>query len=57
MIVVADNLRITLPAVQQAVERLDPEPIRQMANACKAAGAQAMDINSGPPHPQSPPRK
>jgi 5-methyltetrahydrofolate corrinoid/iron sulfur protein methyltransferase len=48
MIVVADNLRITLPAVQQAVERLDPEPIRQMANACKAAGAQAMDINSGP---------
>jgi 5-methyltetrahydrofolate corrinoid/iron sulfur protein methyltransferase len=48
MIVVADNLRITLPAVQQAVERLDPEPIRQMAEACKAAGARAMDINSGP---------
>jgi len=48
MIVVADNLRITLPAVQQAVERLDPEPIRQVAKACKAAGARAMDINSGP---------
>jgi 5-methyltetrahydrofolate corrinoid/iron sulfur protein methyltransferase len=48
MIVVADNLRITLPAVQSALERLEPEPIRQMANACKAAGARAMDINSGP---------
>jgi len=48
MIVVADNLRITLPAVQQAVERLDPEPIRQMAEACQAAGARAIDINSGP---------
>jgi 5-methyltetrahydrofolate corrinoid/iron sulfur protein methyltransferase len=48
MIVIADNLRITLPAVSEAVERLDPEPIRQMVNACKAAGARAMDINSGP---------
>ncbi len=48
MIVVADNLRITLPAVGRAVERLDPAPIRQMVNACMHAGAQAIDINSGP---------
>jgi hypothetical protein len=34
MIVVADNLGITLPAICHAVERLDPEPIRQMVSAC-----------------------
>lgn len=48
MIVVSDNLRITLPAISRAVDRLDPEPIAQMAVACKNAGAQAIDINSGP---------
>jgi len=48
MIVVADNLRITLPAIREAVNRLDPEPIRATAAACKKAGAQAVDINSGP---------
>ena len=48
MILVADNLRITLPAIGRAVERLDPEPIRQMVSACMNAGAQVIDINSGP---------
>jgi 5-methyltetrahydrofolate corrinoid/iron sulfur protein methyltransferase len=48
MIVVADNLRITLPAIGRAVERLDPGPIRQMVSDCMGAGAQAIDINSGP---------
>ena len=48
VIIVADNLRITLPAVGRAVERMDPGPIRQMASACMEAGAQAIDINSGP---------
>jgi 5-methyltetrahydrofolate corrinoid/iron sulfur protein methyltransferase len=48
MIVVADNLRITLPAVRDAVDSLDPKPIRQMALACMDAGARALDINSGP---------
>ena len=48
MIIVADNLRITLPAISRAVDRLDPEPIRQMVSACMDAGAQAIDINSGP---------
>ena len=48
MIVVADNLRITLPAIRQAVERLDAGPVRQVVDACKDAGAQAIDINSGP---------
>lgn len=48
MIMVADNLRITLPAIGRAVELLDPGPIRQMVSACRDAGAQAIDINSGP---------
>ena len=48
MMVVADNLRITRPAIAQAVERLDPAPIREMALRCEDAGAHAIDINSGP---------
>jgi 5-methyltetrahydrofolate corrinoid/iron sulfur protein methyltransferase len=48
MILAADNLRITRPAIAQAVQRLDPEPIRQLVMACEAAGAEAIDINCGP---------
>lgn len=48
MIIVADNLRITQPAISRALEQSDPEPIRQMALRCRNAGAQAIDINSGP---------
>ena len=48
MIIVADNLRITQPPIARAVEALDPAPIRQMAVACRDAGADAIDINSGP---------
>lgn len=48
MIIVADNLRITLPAISRAVELLDPEPIRQLVIACRNAGAGFIDINSGP---------
>jgi 5-methyltetrahydrofolate corrinoid/iron sulfur protein methyltransferase len=48
MIIVADNLRITLPSIARAVEALDPAPIRQTAGACREAGAHYIDINSGP---------
>ena len=48
MIIVADNLRITQPHIARAVEAMDPLPIRQMAVACRDAGADAIDINSGP---------
>jgi len=48
MMIVADNLRITLPVIREAVERMEAEPIQQMVRACENAGAQAMDINSGP---------
>ncbi|MFZ2633958.1 MAG: dihydropteroate synthase [Desulfosalsimonadaceae bacterium] len=48
MLIVADNLRITNLSIQAALDRLDPEPIRDMATRCVVAGAQAIDINSGP---------
>lgn len=48
MRLVADNLQITLPAIQQAVHDLDPDPIQNLVKRCVAAGAQAIDINSGP---------
>ena len=48
MIIVADNLRITLPNVGRAVDRLDAGPIADLALACRDAGARAIDINSGP---------
>ena len=48
MIIVADNLRITRPAIARAVAQMDPEPIRQTAIACRDAGAHGLDINSGP---------
>jgi len=48
MIVVADNLRITLPLIRQSLAGLNPEPIREMAVACRNAGARAIDVNSGP---------
>jgi 5-methyltetrahydrofolate corrinoid/iron sulfur protein methyltransferase len=48
MIVVADNLRITLPAIREAVVRSARQPIRGVADACQEAGARAIDINCGP---------
>jgi 5-methyltetrahydrofolate corrinoid/iron sulfur protein methyltransferase len=48
LILVADNLRITNPSIQGALESLDPKPIREMVRQCVAAGADAIDINSGP---------
>ena len=48
LLIVADNLRITHPSVQAALDRMDPEPIRDMVSRCVATGAQAIDINSGP---------
>jgi 5-methyltetrahydrofolate corrinoid/iron sulfur protein methyltransferase len=48
LLIVADNLRITNRFIQAALDRMDPEPICEMATRCAAAGAQAIDINSGP---------
>ena len=48
MIVVADNLHVVNPSVAEALAGLDPKPIQDLAVRCQAAGAQAIDINSGP---------
>ena len=48
MILVADNLQITNPLIQQAVDQMDPEPIETLVQHCEEAGAEAIDINSGP---------
>lgn len=48
MIIIADNIRITNPVVEKAVTQMDPKPIQEMAKKCEAAGAEAIDINSGP---------
>ena len=37
MIIVADNLRITRPAIASAVEQMDPGPIRELAIRCRNA--------------------
>ncbi|MEZ4528171.1 MAG: dihydropteroate synthase [Desulfobacterales bacterium] len=48
MILVADNLQITHPKIEQAVREMNPEPVREMVRKCADAGADAIDINSGP---------
>jgi len=46
--IVADNLTITNPAVADAIDRSDPEPIRDLVRRCERAGAGMIDINPGP---------
>lgn len=48
MILVADNLTVTDPRIENALADMDPGPIAEMAARCEAAGAQAIDINAGP---------
>lgn len=48
MIITADNLQITNKTIEKALEEKLPEPIIKMVRRCEKAGAQAIDINSGP---------
>jgi len=48
MQLIADNLHIINPAIQTALDRFDPGPIRKMVEECQTAGADAIDINAGP---------
>lgn len=48
MKIVADNLHVVNPRVAEAVAELNPEPIVDVVMGCQKAGAQAIDINSGP---------
>jgi cobalamin-dependent methionine synthase I len=47
VLLVADNIHGLNPVVADAMERLDPEPIRELAKRCEAAGADLIDINPG----------
>lgn len=53
MMIVADNLHVINPTVAQAMADLNPKPIVDVVTRCQKAGAQAIDINSGP-LPKSP---
>lgn len=48
MIIVADNLTITNPTIAKAMDNMDPDPIQDLVRRCEKAGAQAIDLNSGP---------
>lgn len=48
MLLVADNLQIINREIARAVAARDPGPIRELALRCRAAGAQAIDVNCGP---------
>ncbi len=48
MIIVADNIQITNSAIENALKNMRPELIQEMAKKCEAAGAEMLDINSGP---------
>ena len=47
MILIADNIQPANPRVADAMERLDPGPIRDIARRCREAGADLLDINPG----------
>ena len=47
MIVAADNLTGANPAVARALRDLDPQPLKDLARRCSAAGARMLDLNPG----------
>ncbi len=47
MLVAADNLSASNPAVARALRDLDPEPLKSLARRCQAAGAELLDLNPG----------
>lgn len=48
MKLIADNLRITQKAIEIAIDRRDVLPLQTLAKQCENAGADGIDINSGP---------
>ncbi len=48
MLIISDTLQIIHPRITKAVTERDPGPIRHFASAAVKAGADAIDINSGP---------
>lgn len=47
MILVADNINGLNPVVSEAMEKLDPKPVQELALRCIKAGAGLLDINPG----------
>jgi 5-methyltetrahydrofolate corrinoid/iron sulfur protein methyltransferase len=47
VLIVADNIHGLNPVIAEAMERLDPRPIRELARRCVADGADVLDINPG----------
>ena len=48
MILIADNLQITNPAIGAAVDEMRAGPIRELVRLCEKADADMIDINAGP---------
>lgn len=48
MLIISDTLQITNPQIAHAVTERDPGPIRKFVSAAVKAGADFIDINSGP---------
>lgn len=48
MLLIADNLNVINPAIATAIDQLKSEPIQKRIKIYEEAGAQAIDINSGP---------
>ncbi len=48
MKIIADNLRITQKSIADAVMQKNPAPLQDMVKRCENAGAEGIDINSGP---------
>jgi 5-methyltetrahydrofolate corrinoid/iron sulfur protein methyltransferase len=48
MQIIADNLRITQKSIESAVDEQNAQPLQTMAKQCEMAGAEGIDINSGP---------
>ncbi|GAB4271667.1 MAG: hypothetical protein Kow0092_26470 [Deferrisomatales bacterium] len=47
MILIAENLTVTRPAVAEALARRDPTPLRRIAARAERAGARYLDVNLG----------
>lgn len=48
MFLVADNFQITRPTIAEAIHQQNPSPLQAQVRAMEAAGAQAIDLNTGP---------
>ncbi len=48
MKLIADNLRITKPDIQEALKRFDPKPVQDIVKVCVEKGTFAIDVNTGP---------